>query len=207
MTMPLGGAAFVAMLQLTLVSEGWPLRRLGGFAGGVAALAASWGVALLLTSVGGADLGALLVLIGAWQVWFFVVWLGWPFADVRRRWLRLVSANAVVIGGAWLTYAAVHGSVSAATVTAVAGVFIAAGLIAGMLFEGALRSRVVTLGTTLLLSAALYGALAAYAASVEWTRATAAEWIAHAGLNAIGVAVILHVAIGRRFPFAAGQPG
>jgi len=74
-TLPLGGAAFVAMLQLTLVCEGWPLRRLGGFAGGVAALAASWGVALLLTSVGG-DLGALLVMVGAWQVWFFVVWLG-----------------------------------------------------------------------------------------------------------------------------------
>jgi hypothetical protein len=27
-TLPLGGTAFVAMLELTLVGEGWPLRRL-----------------------------------------------------------------------------------------------------------------------------------------------------------------------------------
>ena len=38
-TMPLAGAAFVAMLQLTLVCEGWPLRRLGRFTAGLAALA------------------------------------------------------------------------------------------------------------------------------------------------------------------------
>ena len=29
-TMPIAGAAFVAMIQLTLVNEGWPFRRFGG---------------------------------------------------------------------------------------------------------------------------------------------------------------------------------
>src|SRR2546430_6354671 len=28
-TMPIAGAAFVAMIQLTLVNEGWPFRRFG----------------------------------------------------------------------------------------------------------------------------------------------------------------------------------
>jgi len=49
-------------------------------------------------------------------------------------------------------------------------------------------------------------ALTAYARSVPLTSATGEEWVAHAGLNAIGVAVILHVAIGRRWPFAAADP-
>jgi hypothetical protein len=46
--MPLAGAIFVVMLELTLVSEGWPLRRLGRFTGGVAALAAAWAIGLAL---------------------------------------------------------------------------------------------------------------------------------------------------------------
>jgi len=124
---------------------------------------------------------------------------------VRRRSLRLVTANAVVLGGAWLSYVAAHELVGAATVTAAAGVFIAAGLLGGMLLEGAFRSRPAVLAATVLLAVALYAALAEYASGVDWTRATAAEWIAHAGLNAIGVAVILHVAIGRRWPFAEGR--
>jgi hypothetical protein len=33
------------------------------------------------------------------------------------------------------------------------------------------------------------------------------EWIAYAGLNAIGAAVLLHVAIGPRWPFAAAGGG
>ena len=56
------------------------------------------------------------------------------------------------------------------------------------------------------LTAALYAALTAYAGSVPFTSATGEEWVAHTGLNAIGVAVILHVAIGRRWPFAAADP-
>ena len=33
-------------------------------------------------------------------------------------------------------------------------------------------------------------------------RGEPADWVSYAGLNAIGVGVILHVAIGKRFPFA-----
>ena len=43
-TMPLAAGAFTAMLQLTMVSEGWPLRGLGRVLSGVVALAVSWTV-------------------------------------------------------------------------------------------------------------------------------------------------------------------
>lgn len=45
----------------------------------------------------------------------------------------------------------------------------------------------------------------AYAYAVGWTRAEPEEWIAYAGLNAIGAGVILHVAIGHRWPFVAPE--
>jgi hypothetical protein len=47
-TMPLAGAFFVVMLQLTLVHEGWPLRRLGRIASGPIAVVAAWAIALTL---------------------------------------------------------------------------------------------------------------------------------------------------------------
>jgi hypothetical protein len=37
----------------------------------------------------------------------------------------------------------------------------------------------------------------------QLTRATADDWVEHASLNATGVSIILHVAIRRRWPFAA----
>jgi hypothetical protein len=51
-------------------------------------------------------------------------------------------------------------------------------------------------------AAALDIALHAYADTLMWTRGSADEWVTHAGLNALGVSIILHVAIGRRWPFA-----
>jgi hypothetical protein len=47
--------------------------------------------------------------------------------------VRIVSANAVIVGGAWLTYAAAHlvGGVRPDTITAAAGQFIAAGFASG----------------------------------------------------------------------------
>ena len=96
-TLPLAGAAFVVMLQLTLVGEGWPLRRLPAVVAGPAALTLSWVVALALYfalvsidpppgsgvsarsgAVAGAEFGAALVCIGAWQVLCFVLWRGRP---------------------------------------------------------------------------------------------------------------------------------
>jgi len=48
----------------------------------------------------------------------------------------------------------------------------------------------------------LYACLTAIALEADWTRAEPDEWTAYAALNAIGAGVILHVAIGRRRPFA-----
>ena len=55
---------------------------------------------------------------------------------------------------------------------------------------------------TALVALALDRALAAYADSIRWTRATPSEWITAAALSFIGAGVILHVGIGLRWPFA-----
>ncbi|TDD46028.1 hypothetical protein E1286_22155 [Nonomuraea terrae] len=221
-TMSIGGGAFVAMLQITFAWEGWPLRRLGRIASGACALAVAWAAALVVHFavergglLSGSELGALLVLTGLWQVGIYVVWRGWPFAGLGRRWVRILSANVVVVGGALLTYAAVHvaGEVRTDVITAVAGQLIAAGLVVGILFEGWLQSRlppaaerVVSLAAVIVLAAVLSFALEAYAATLAWDRATADDWVGHVGLNALGLAVILHVAIARRWPFTSGSP-
>src|SRR5205085_2341754 len=111
----------VVMLQLTLVGEGWPLRRVRPLVGGLLALVVSWTVALVvyLTLAGvtspagsavaarhgvpGADLGAALVLIGAWQVLCYVAWRGWPFVTIANRALRLSSAHLAVLSGGIVT--------------------------------------------------------------------------------------------------------
>jgi hypothetical protein len=218
-TMPLAGATFVAMLQLTLVSEGWPLDRLNRFAGGAAAVAAAWGVAILLyeTLVAGdgpvppGDFGAALVCIGVLQVAFYVVLGGWPFSLITSRARRLGCAHLVVIAGGLAVYLALAraASLEPATISAVAGSAVAAGLVVGMLFEGwpdsvlpLVRARRVKVIGVAIATALLYVGLTAYARAIGWTRAEPEEWIAYAGLNAIGAGVILHVAIGHRWPFA-----
>ena len=205
-TMPLAGAIFVVMLEITLVSEGWPLRRLGRFAGGVVALAAAWGIGLALYETvvepRPRELAAILVCIGALQVVFYVVLRGWPFSALAPRAVRLVGANAAVTAGGVMIYLALDhgGDLSLATIDALAGCVVAAGLVVGMLFEGWL-ARLASLTAVAGLAALLYVALRAYAAGLAWTRAEPLEWVAYAGLNAIGAGVILHVAVGRRWPF------
>jgi hypothetical protein len=202
-TMPLAGAAFVAMLQLTLVGEGWPLRRLPAMAGGVAALASAWAVALAAYfALAGVrdELGTVLVLIGAWQVLFYVAWRGWPFCTIATRWRRLTCAHAVVIASGVLTYFIAHDAL-AVDAAPWAGCFVAAGLFFGMLLEGWL-DPLPTLLAALALTAVLTVVLQALADELRFTRATPEEWVTHVGLNAIGVSIILHVAIGRRWPFA-----
>ena len=214
-TMPLAAAAFVAMLQLTLVCEGWPLRgRLGRTAAWFAALAVAWVVAVVVDELvldrllAGPELGALLTLVGAGQVGVFVLWRGWPVARSGRRVVRLVAGNALALGGAGLAYGLTRG-VDPGAVSAAAGCVVAAGLLYGMLFEGLLRDRLpaateraVLLGLTVVTAAVLDLALRGYAGTVAWTRGSPDEWVTHASLNAIGVGIILHVAIGRRWPFA-----
>jgi len=210
-TMPLAGAIFVAMLELTLVSERWPLGRLNRYAGGLAALAAAWATAVLLYewlvagpgSVPSGDFGAALVCVGVLQVAFYVVLRGWPFSVIGSRARRLCSANLAVLGGGLAVYlmlARVAG-LDPATISALAGSAVAAGLVVGMLFDGWLESRVVQLIAVAITAALLYAGLLVYAHSVGWTRAEPEEWIAYAGLNAVGAGVILHVAIGHRWPF------
>jgi hypothetical protein len=228
-TLPLAGAAFVTMLQLTLACEGWPFRRLGPFAGGVAALVASWAIALVLYltlvdvhppagsgltersgPLPGANLAALLIVVGLWQTVFFIAWRGWPFSRLRQRAARLAAGNVGVIGAAIATYAlAQAGGLESIQTIALAGSVIASALVFGMLFDGwvpgqpsVARRRLLVLGLSLVGAAALYGGLDAYARSRAWTTAAPLEWVAHVVLNAISLSVILHVAIGRRWPFA-----
>jgi hypothetical protein len=232
--MPLAGAFFVVMLQLTLVSEGWPLRRLGRIPSGPIALAVAWALALTLylllvkthpklgsglyaRSGGvltGAQFGAVLTAIGLWQVCFYIALRGWPFSAVASRATRLLIANITVLAAGVLTYAILHAALGLGptTTTAVAGSLLTAVLLQGMLFEGLPRSpdhpgreRAFTSGIVALLGAGLYGALTAIVHQAHWTTATPEEWVAYAGLNAIGLGVILHVAIGRRWPFATSS--
>ncbi|TWF80273.1 hypothetical protein FHX44_116216 [Pseudonocardia hierapolitana] len=211
-TMPLAGAAFVVMLQLTLACERWPLVRFNRTWSGVLALITAWAVALLLTRtlvapgvVGGADFGALMVTTGVWQTVLFVVLQGWPLDRIESRAPRLLANNAAVLIGALLTYSALSTSVGLAadTISAVCGCVIAGGLLVGILFEGRPRRvrrwRALTL--VAVVSAALFIVLTRFAGTVPWQRATASDWVAHAALNAIGLPVILHVGIGRRWPF------
>ena len=213
-TMPLAGGVFVTMLQITLVSEGAPLRRLNRFAGGVVALAVSWGIAVPLYEllvagdgpVTGGRFGGVLVCIGVLQVAFYVVLAGRPFSLIRSRAVRLGCANVTVLAGGVLVYLvltrAAH--LEAATISAVAGSAVTAGLLVGMLFEGWLDARAALTGVAVA-TALLYGGLLAFSHAIDWTQAEPEAWVAYAGLNAIGAGVILHVAIGHRWPFAA-QP-
>jgi hypothetical protein len=189
-------AAFVAMLQLTLVGEGWPLRRLPRLTAGALALAASWAVALVVYfTLAGVrpDLAALLIVISAWQALFYVAGRGRPFSSIAARPLRLACGHTAVIAGGVATYAVVHGllAVGRGPLAAWAGCFVAAALVAGMLLEGWLNARM-----TVIAAAALAVALAATLRAIAPD-----DWVIHATLNALGVSTILHVAIGGRWPF------
>jgi hypothetical protein len=230
-TMPLAGGFFVVILQVTLVSEGWPLRRLGRTASGPVALLVAWAIALTLylllvqTSpkpgsglysrsggpLSGAEFGAVLTAIGLWQVWFYIAMRGWPFAQIARRAARLPLANIAVLGAGVVTYIILRTglSLSPQTITAVAGSALTAVLLHGMLFDGLprladhpARERLMTLAVVTVLSAGLYAGLTALGHVARWTTARPTEWVTYAGLNAIGLGVILHVGIGRRWPFA-----
>jgi MFS family permease len=90
---------------------------------------------------------------------------------------------------------------------AVAGCFIAAGLTTGMLFEGWLgdRDERVHRRTLLLATAALTVALVlvldALAGTIHCTHVAPDDWVEHVALDALSTAFILHVAVGRRWPF------
>jgi hypothetical protein len=234
-TLPLAGAAFVVMLQLTLVGEGWPLRRLPRLTAGVAALVVAWTVALVVVlalveirapagsnvvardgPVPAAEFGAALVVISAWQVLFYVVWRGWPLSSIGSRARRLTGAHVAVLGSAAVTFLLTRDvmGIGEGRLTAIAGCFAAGGLLSGMLLEGWPgrrpadgTTRVATLLVTLLVTALLLVVLDAIGDRLPFTRATTDEWVAHAALSSLAVSIILHVAIGRRWPFTGRDDG
>ena len=161
-TLPLAGAAFTAMLQLSLVCERWPLGGLGRFRSGLAALALSWAAgtgayflfinfsaipaferaAAGLRNPGGPitapDFGSALIAVGVWQAVFFIALRGWPVNTITRRRPRLLTGNALVIGLGALTYTVLRDLAhwQPAAIGAACGCVISAALIVAMLFEG-----------------------------------------------------------------------
>ena len=161
-TLALAGAAFTAMLQLSLVCERWPLGGIGRLRSGIAALALSWAVGIgayfLFVNldavpaaeraaaglrnpggpVAGPDFGSALIAVGVWQTVFFVALRGWPVNTITRRPPRLLAGNALVIGLGSLTYLVLRNLAhwQPAAISAVCGCVISAVLIVAMLFEG-----------------------------------------------------------------------
>jgi hypothetical protein len=82
-----------------------------------------------------------------------------------------------------------------------------------MLFDGAFSTtfgaggeRAALLAAVLALGAGFELGLHAIGTGFHFTRASPNAWVEQATLNAIAVSTILHVAIGRRWPFAgSGQ--
>jgi len=159
------------------------------------------------------DFGSALTAVGVCQAVLFIALRGWPVNTITRRPHRLLAGNALVIGLGALTYLLLRNLAhwQPDAISAACGCVISATLIVAMLFEGwpAARltpapGRILTLALTALVALALNRALAAYADSVHWTRASPSTWITTASLSFIGAGIILHVGIGLRWPFASG---
>jgi hypothetical protein len=169
-TLALAGAAFSAMLQLSLVCERWPLAGVGRLRSGIAALALSWAIgigayflfvnldavpaaeraAVGLRNPGGPiaapDFGSALIAVGVWQAVLFIALRGWPVNSITRRSRRLLTGNALVLGLGTLTYIVLRNLAhwQPAAISAVCGCVISAALIVGMLFEGWPAARLPT---------------------------------------------------------------
>jgi hypothetical protein len=223
-TMALAGGAFTAMLQVTLVNEGWPLRghrHLSRIWAGLIALVVSWLIALAawllvvdpgpLGHVGRETFGIWLIVLGAWQLVFFAVLHGKPFTRIKARATRLITANVASIVITEATYALLRGlDVENGVIGASAGVVVGAGLIVAVLFDGwpattltGIAANVVVLLTVAALAAALYAVLAVFSHAVDLHRVSETSWITLAALNFIGMVVLLHVSVWRRWPVIA----
>jgi hypothetical protein len=159
-----------------------------------------------------ADFGSALIAVGVWQAVFYIALRGWPVNTITARSRRLLAGNALVLGLGTLTYIVFRNAAhwQPAAISAVCGCVISAALIVAMLFEGwpaarlaPVRCRALTLVLTALVALGLNRALAAYANSVHWAKATPDDWITTAALSFIGAGIILHVGVGLRWPFAA----
>jgi hypothetical protein len=149
--------------------------------------------------------------LGAWQVVFFAVLHGRPFTLITRRATRLITANVASIVLAEATYAALRGlDVENGAIGASAGVVIGAGLVVAVLFDGwpgstltGVAADIVVLITVAVLAAVLYALLAALATGVHLNRVSETSWITLAALNFVGMVVLLHVSVWRRWPVIA----
>ena len=93
-TLPLAGAAFSAMLQLSLVCERWPLGEIGRLRSGIAALALSWAAGIgayflfvNLYAVPAAERAAAAALsfIGVGIILHVGIGLRWPFTQKTQE--------------------------------------------------------------------------------------------------------------------------
>ena len=180
--------------QLTLVGEGWPLRRLPALVGGPLALLLSWAIALALYfALVAVDrrparreraLGPVAARTSAprssasarGRCCASCVWRGRPTCRLSLARRAAACAHALVLGGGAAHLPASPGSCSTRrTVTAAAGCFVAAGIVVGMLFEAGRAAL-----AALLLAAALFAGLSALAGAFTFTRASREDWVAHA---------------------------
>lgn len=234
-TMPLGVLAFVAFLQLTFVNERWPLARLDGRVAGALVLIAAWAIALIvyflivnwdivpaaarhaigLGNPGGPESG--LVLLGwlacvtAWQVLFYIALRAWPTIHIKQPAARIIAANALAIGGGWLTWLLLyHGfGWTTPTIAATAASVAAAAVISEILFDNwpaaALRPSgfhvLLVVTQVAVITAALYWGLHGLGNAIEtWNRDPVNLWVTVSCLNFIAASAIVHVAVFHRWP-------
>jgi hypothetical protein len=214
-TVPLAVGIFGLILQLTLVGECWPLRSLARIPSGIAALVLCWVVGFTLYSglvgtglVAGEAYASWFAALGMWQMVWYVALRGWPFARIRHQATRLVTGHLSVIACGWVTYLFASSVLSwtPSRIAEVSGSAIAAILVVAMLFEAwpAIRLTEVPGRTlALVLVAVLTFVLATFLPVVAgWLGVPsrqALSWSTHATLNALSLAVILHVAVWRRW--------
>jgi hypothetical protein len=127
-TIPIAATVFVTMLQLTFVSNKWPLHRVRTVSSGISAFVFSWVVGTAIyflvtnwnsvpaaarTALGirngigpmnAIDFTALLLCIVVYQMSFFVLFRGWPFTGIKSEGARLVASHMATIGGGWITF-------------------------------------------------------------------------------------------------------
>ena len=218
---PLGVSVFTVFLQITLVSEGWPLRRLGRLGGGSAALALSWllGLALERLLVGTSTVSreaftGVLGCVSAVQVLGWVVLHGSFVSRVGSRGRRLVFGNVLTVGIGLAVSLVISAVVTdEAEVGALAAGTVGAGLVVGMLFEawpvtrlGARSGAAVAVVVTIALGTAGLSLAAVLARALGLPARETLGWSTYA-LDTVAAAVIVHVGIFRRWPLSPAHRG
>ena len=237
-TVPLAGLVFVIMLQLTFVCRKWPFATMDPVRGGLAALGTSWvlGVAAYValvnwdvvpaaarTAIGlrnpGGPVDALdllafgrCVAIGQLAVFFLLD--GWPVSRLGGNAAYLVAANAVSLGGGYLTWLLLDSGLDRTVpeIAAVAGAAVAGILVTGLLFEGwparmlqgagAVRAGLLAAATAWSVAIG-YGLYGLGNLAETWDREPVHLWSGVMGLNFVGALVILYVVVWRRWPVPA----